>query len=184
MDSELQKIIDKCKDNDHKAFEVVYKKFYRILLGVAMRYTANYAEAEDILQDSYIKIFHSIHSFAYKGSFEGWMKRIVQNTAINSCRSKLKFELYIELSEQEEKLSDTGFETVLGRLEVKDIVTLLNGMPEGYRLAINLYFIDGYTHREIAAMLNISEGTSKSQLFRAKNYLKNLLETQDKEKII
>src|SRR5437870_3056052 len=98
MDTGLTEIINQCKANNHKAFEVVYKKFYRNLLGIALRYAGNRPEAEDILQESFIKIFHSIGSYKAEGSFEGWMKRIVQNTAINSYRSKIKkFDLYIDV---------------------------------------------------------------------------------------
>ena len=181
---ELNKLVERCKANDHKAFEVVYKKYYRVLLGIAMRYTSNLHEAEDVLQDAFIKIFHSIAAYNASGSFEGWIKRIVQNTAINSYRRNLKYDLYIDVSDQEDKLEDDSFTSVFDAFEMKEVVALLNSMPEGYRLAINLYFIDGYSHKEIAGMLEITEGTSKSQLFKAKNYLKNLIELHHKQKLI
>jgi RNA polymerase sigma factor (sigma-70 family) len=183
MSIELESIIDRCKANDHKAFEVIYKTYYRALLGVAMRYTGNLAEAEDVLQDSFIKVFHSIGSYQKKGSFEGWLKRIVQNTAINTYRNKLKFEIYVDVSERED-IEDESLSSVFESFDEKDLIGLLNHMPEGYRLAINLYFIDGCSHKEIAAMMNISVGTSKSQLFKARNYLKNLVEMHNREKIV
>ena len=154
-----------------------------MLYGIAMRYSKSQAEAEDILQDSFIKVFNSIGAYQLGGSFEGWLKRIVQNTAINSYRSQLKFNLYVDVSEQELLLSDESPEAIFESLEAKEIILLLNRMPEGYRLILNLYCIDGYSHKEIAQMMNISEGTSKSQLFKAKKYLKSLLETQSKQKI-
>jgi len=184
MESELKDIIERCKGNDHKAFEIVYKKYYRVLLGIALRYTGRVTEAEDVLQDSFIKIFRSINSYDYKGSFEGWIKRIVQNTAINSYKSNLKFNLYIDLSEREEKLSDDSMDSNLGSMETKEILVILNALPEGYRLVINLYFIDGYSHKEIAEMLKVSVGTSKSQLFKAKNYLRNLIEINSQKEIV
>ena len=184
MQTELEGIIEQCKANDHRAFEVVYKKYYRILFGIALRYAGNRTEAEDILQDSFIKIFHSVNSFKGKGSFEGWMKRIVQNTAINNYRSNLKFELHIEVSDIENKMVDNSFSLIFEVFDEKNTIALLNTLPQGYRLVLNLYFIDGYTHKEIAEMLNISIGTSKSQLFKAKNYLKNLIQTQNNEKIV
>lgn len=153
------------------------------MYGIAMRYSKSQAEAEDILQDSFIKIVNSIGAYQSEGSFEGWLKRIVQNTAINSYRSQLKFNLYVDLSEQELLLSDESPEAIFESLEAKEIILLFNRMPEGYRLILNLYCIDGYSHKEIARMMNISEGTSKSQLFKAKKYLKSLLETQSKQKI-
>lgn len=183
-DTELNKLIERCKANDHKAFEVIYKKYYRVLLGIAMRYTANLHEAEDVLQDAFIKIFHSIGSYNSSGSFEGWIKRIVQNTAINSYRRNLKYDLYIDVSDQEDKLEDDSFISVFDAFETKEVIGLLNGMPEGYRLAINLYFIDGYSHKEIAEMLGVTEGTSKSQLFKAKNHLKHLIEVHHRQKLI
>lgn len=184
MDQELEGIIELCKAHDHKAFEVLYKKYYRILLGISLRYSGNMAEAEDVLQDAFIKIFNSIRSYEGKGSFEGWIKRIVQNTAINNYRSRLKQHLYVDISEEEDRLEDTDLNTVFGTLETKEVISLLNKMPERYRLAINLYLIDGYSHNEIAGMLNISAGTSKSQLFRARNYLKHLIELNNQEKIV
>jgi len=181
MSSELDKIIAGCKANDHKAFEIVYKKYYRLLLGVSLRYSSNTAEAEDILQDSFIKIFNSIRSFEMKGSFEGWMKRIVQNAAINQYRKNLKFGLYV--TDKFEAEADEGLDAILDNFEAKDILLLLNRMPEGYRVIINLYCIDGYSHKEIAELLNISTGTSKSQLFKARNYLKELVEQYNKQVI-
>lgn len=183
MDIELENIIERCKANDHKAFEIIYKKYYRALLGVAMRYTGNMTEAEDVLQDSFIKVFHSIGSYQKKGSFEGWLKRIVQNTSINTYRGKVKFDMYVDVSERED-IEDDSLDTVFDAFDEKEIVSLLNHLPEGYRLAINLYFIDGCSHKEIAGMMNISVGTSKSQLFKARNYLKNLIETYNREKIV
>lgn len=183
-DTELNKLVERCKANDHKAFEIVYKKYYRVLLGIALRYTSNLHEAKDVLQDAFIKIFHSVGSFNASGSFEGWIKRIVQNTAINSYRRNLKYDLYIDLSDEENDIEDDSLSSVFDAFEAKEIITLLNQMPEGYRLSINLYFIDGCSHKEIATMLDITEGTSKSQLFKAKNYLKNLIELHNRQKLV
>ena len=184
MEIELDRIVDQCKSNNHKAFEIVYKKYYRILLGVALRYSGNMQEAEDVLQDSFIKIFNSIKSYNNKGSFEGWMKRVVQNTAINNYRDRVKYDIYIDEFDKEDALTHESINTVFESFNENDIITLLNSMPEGYRLAINLYFIDGYSHSEISEMLKITIGTSKSQLYKAKNYLKNLIEINNQAKIV
>lgn len=181
MDSDLKKLIEQCKANNQKAFETLYKKYYRVLLGIALRYSRTTFEAEDILQDSFIKVFHSIRLYQNEGSFEGWLKRIVQNTAINHYRQNIKFNLHLEISSDDNTLSDDGFNSVFESFNTKDIVLLLNKLPEGYRIIINLYCIDGYQHKEISEMLNISIGTSKSQLFKAKNYLKNLIELEYKQ---
>jgi RNA polymerase sigma factor (sigma-70 family) len=176
MGNKEEHILKGCKAGDHKAFEELYKTWYRVLLGVAMRYARNRQEAEDILQDAFIKVFHSIGSYRGEGSFEGWLKRVVRNTAINHYRSRIKFDLYIDFAGQEESLNDGS--------DTKDVISLLNKLPEGYRMVINLYFIDGCTHKEIAELLNISTGTSKSQLFKAKQYLKELLENDYLKNII
>lgn len=181
MPTEEEKIVAGCKANDHKAFEIVYKKYYRTLLGISLRYSSNSAEAEDILQDAFIKIFNSIQSFEMKGSFEGWMKRIVQNTAINQYRKNLRFGLYVA---EEDAAGDDGLDALLDNFETKDVLLLLNKLPEGYRIIINLYCIDGYSHKEIAEMLNISTGTSKSQLFKARNQLKQLIESHNKQQVV
>lgn len=180
---DLNELIKRCKAREPAGFELLYKTYYRVLYGIAMRYSKSVAEAEDILQDSFIKVFNSISGYQGEGSFEGWLKRIVQNTAINHYRSQLKFSLYVDVSEQDLLVSDDGSEAIFESLEAKEIILLLNGMPEGYRLILNLYSIDGYSHKQISKMIGISEGTSKSQLFKAKKYLKSLLETHSKQKI-
>jgi RNA polymerase sigma factor (sigma-70 family) len=171
----LEDILAGCRNNDHRSFEILFKRYYRVLLGIAMRYCRNREEAEDVLQDAFIKIFQSIRSYNGSGSFEGWMKRIVQFTAINSYKNNLKANLHVEISETEEALSDKSIESFFCEFEAPEIIALLQQLPEGYRMAINLYFIDGYSHKEIAEMMGTTTGTSKSQLFKAKNYLKHLL---------
>ncbi|MDP1800226.1 MAG: sigma-70 family RNA polymerase sigma factor [Bacteroidota bacterium] len=183
MQIHLNDIIKGCKAKDEKAFEVLYKKYYRILLGIALRYSRDTAEAEDILQDSFIKIFNSIESFNTTGSFEGWMKRIVQNTAINSYRSNLKFDLHVAITDEID-VGDDSFTSVFESFSNKEILALLNQLPEGYRVVINLFYIDGYSHQEISELLNIGVGTSKSQLFKAKAYLKNLLKVSHKQQAV
>jgi RNA polymerase sigma factor (sigma-70 family) len=181
MHDELGEIIAGCKTGSHKSYEALYKRFYRTLLVIAMRYTKTRDEAEDILQDSFVKVFHNIQSYNGKGSFEGWIKRIVQNTAINYYRSRLKF----QPGENEiEEQGDDSFEKIMGSMDARNIIAILNNMPEGYRLLINLYAIDGYSHSEIASMLGISTGTSKSQLFKAKKYLRELLRNDYKAYLI
>ena len=179
---DLNEVIKQCKAKDPAGFEFLYKTYYRVLYGIAMRYSKNTAEAEDILQDSFIKVFNSIQTYQSEGSFEGWLKRIVQYTAINSYRSRLKFNLHIEMPDSD-SLSDDSLGAIFETMEAKEIVALLNSMPEGYRVILNLYCIDGYTHKQIAEMIKITEGTSKSQLFKAKKYLKNLLDAQSKQRI-
>lgn len=180
MQDDLSEILAGCRANKQGSFEILFKRYYRVLLGIALRYCRNRAEAEDTLQDAFIRIFQNIRSYEGKGSFEGWMKRIVQFTAINNYKSNLKANLHVEISETEEALSDKSVESFFDEFEAPEIIALLQQLPEGYRMAINLYFIDEYSHKEIAEMMGISIGTSKSQLFKAKNYLKHLLNTNKK----
>lgn len=177
---ELDEILAGCRANEHRSFERLFKRYYRVLLGIALRYCRNREEAEDTLQDAFIRIFQNIHSYKGDGSFDGWMKRIVQFTAINHYKSNLKANLHVEISETEEALSDKSVESFFCEFETTEIITLLQQLPEGYRMAINLYFIDGYSHKEIAEMMGSSVSTSKSQLYKAKNYLRHLLSTGKK----
>ncbi len=177
---ELSDLIENCKKNDEKSYEILYKKYYRVLYGIALRYSRTTFEAEDILQEAFIKIFKNISSFTMQGSFEGWIKRIVQNTAINHYKSNIKFNLNSDITSGEYEINDGSFDSLFNAIETKEIITLLNEMPEGYRMIINLYCIDGYSHKEIAEILTISIGTSKSQLFKAKGYLKKTIESQFK----
>lgn len=176
--TELEGIINDCKANKNSAFEFLYKKYYRVLYGIALRYCRTTFEADDILQESFIKIFKNIGSYKMDGSFEGWIKRIVQNTAINNYRSNLKLNLNVDISTNDYDVGDDSLNNIFESFETKEIIHLLNQLPEGYRVIINLFCIDGYTHKEIAEMLDISVGTSKSQLFKAKGYLKKSIETK------
>lgn len=176
--TDLQDLISNCKAGNQKAYEILYKKYYRVLFGIALRYSRTTFEAEDILQESFIKIFKKIDTYKPDGSFEGWIKRIVQNTAINNYRSNLKFNSNIDIAIPENDIHDESINNVFDSLETKEILQLLNQLPEGYRVVINLFCIDGYSHKEIADMLNISIGTSKSQLFKAKEYLKQSIITK------
>jgi RNA polymerase sigma factor (sigma-70 family) len=181
--TEIDKLLSDCKAGNQKAYEVLYKKYYRVLYGIALRYCRTTFEADDIIQESFIKIFQNIKNFNEQGSFEGWIKRIVQNTAINNYRDNLKFNLNKDITENNVSIEDTSFDDIFDAFEAKEIITLLNQLPEGYRIVINLYIIDGYSHKEIAELLKISVGTSKSQLFKAKEFLKKNIEANYKKEI-
>lgn len=173
MEKGLETIVRECKAGSEKAYKELFARYYRLLLGIAMRYIPDRDEAKDVVQDSLIKIFKNIHTYSEQNSFEGWMKRIVQNTAINQYRRNLRFDP--DGDTHLEKEPDNEFETMVSALNAKSILLLLHKLPEGYRTIINLHLIDGYSHPEIASMLGISPGTSKSQLFKARKYLRELL---------
>src|SRR5687768_10027280 len=142
------------------------------MFGVCLRYAGNTEEAEDILQEGFIKIFKKMNSYRGDGSFEGWIRRIFVNTAIEQFRKKT----YLQpITEQEEATVEGKYLSVLDNLAEKDIVNLVQQLSPGYRTVFNMYVVEGYTHKQIAEALGISEGTSKSQLSRAKIILQDLV---------
>ena len=152
----------------------LYKRFAPKMYGVCLRYASNSEEAEDILQEGFIKVFNKIGSFRKEGSFEGWIRRIFVNTAIEQFRKKV----YLQpITEMDEDTLEGKYLSVLDRLSEKDIIQLVQQLSPGYRTVFNMYVVEGYTHKQIAEMLGISEGTSKSQLSRAKMILQDLVQT-------
>ena len=140
------------------------------MLGVCHRYARNSADAEDILQDAFIKVFDKMHQFKFEGSFEGWIRRIVVNTALKkySLRRYEKEVVGYEIKDKDESSMEPS---AYAHLNQKEIMNLINTLPDGYRLIFNLYVIEGYQHDEIAEMLGIQSGTSRSQLVKARNML-------------
>ncbi len=143
------------------------------MFAVCLRYSNNNETAQDLLQDGFIKIFKNLHRFRGEGSFEGWIRRIFVNTSIEHYRKKSNL---FSTSEREEVLAEDSSLNALDKLAEKDIIKLVQELSPGYRTVFNLYAIEGYSHKEIGNMLNISEGTSKSQLARAKGILKKMVE--------
>jgi RNA polymerase sigma-70 factor (ECF subfamily) len=173
-------LIEGCIRGDRKMQYELYQRYAPKMFGVCLRYAANAEEAEDILQEGFIKVFKKIESFRKEGSFEGWVRRIFVNTAIEQFRKKT----YLQpITEQEEGTIEGKYISVLDSLAEKDIVQLVQQLSPGYRTVFNMYVIEGYTHKQIADILGISEGTSKSQLSRAKLILQDLVKTYiDKRK--
>lgn len=161
-------LIEGCKRNDRRMQEALYQRFAPKMYGVCLRYAGNAEEAQDIVQEGFIKVFRKMDSFRSEGSFEGWIRRIFVNTAIEHFRRKN----YLQpVTEKEENSMEGKYLSVLDSLAEKDIIALIQQLSPGYRAVFNMYVIEGYTHREIADALGISEGTSKSQLSRAKSVL-------------
>lgn len=149
------------------------------MYGVCLRYAGNSEDANDILQEGFIKVYKNISKFRREGSFEGWIRRIFINTAIEQFRKKVK--LYNVTEVQENTIEDKELDA-LDKLATKDIMNILNELSPGYKTVFNLHVIEGYSHKEIADILGITEGTSKSQLARAKGVLKKIIETNLKLK--
>ena len=168
-----KKLIEKCKQKDRNAFNHLFNTYSRVLMGISIRYANDVAEAEDILQESFIKIFHQIETYESKGSFEGWLKRIVVNTAINYFNSK-KVRIDGGGNADDYDMEDQNF-NIEDELNGNELLEIINQIPEGYRVIFNLNVVEGYTHKEIAEQFNITEGTSKSQLSKAKAMLRKIL---------
>jgi len=167
-------LIEGCKRGDRKMQHELYNRFAPKMYGVCLRYAGNAEEAEDILQEGFIKIFNKINSYRGEGSFEGWIRRIFVNTAIEHFRKKT----YLQpITETEENTVEGKYLSVLDNLAEKDIIQLVQQLSPGYRTVFNMYVVEGYSHKQIAEMLGISEGTSKSQLSRAKLILQDLVKT-------
>lgn len=167
-------LIEGCIRGDRKMQRELYDRFAAKMYGVCLRYAANADEAEDILQEGFIKVFKKIGSFRGEGSFEGWIRRIFVNTSIEQYRKKI----YLQpITEHEETTVEGKYLSVLDSLAEKDIIKLVQKLSPGYRTVFNMYVIEGYTHKQIAEQLGISEGTSKSQLSRAKQILQDLVKT-------
>jgi RNA polymerase sigma factor (sigma-70 family) len=179
---DLEKIIEGCKKMQRKPQKALYDMYSPILYGMAMRYASHASEAEDMLQEAFISIFQNIRQFKGTGSFEGWMKRILINAAIGYIRKYKKrqfdnFDDVREINMKNFEFSDVDFTK-------EEMLTAINSLPEGFRLIFNLYAIEGYKHREIADMLGIHIGTSKSQYSRARSMLKTkLIQLEQESKV-
>jgi RNA polymerase sigma factor (sigma-70 family) len=168
-----KELIEHCLENDPRAQELLYKRFSRRMYGVCLRFARNTLEADDILQEGFIKVFSFLKDFRSDGSLEGWIRRTIVNTAINYYNSKQNE--WKETTIEKAVLYQSLAEDTLDKISTNDLLNLIHELPEGYRLVFNLYIIEGYNHQEIAEMLNISESTSKSQLSRARLALQQRL---------
>ena len=157
------------KNNSESAFVELYNKYSPVLFGICLRYAKERTEAEDILQESFIKIYKNIGSFKNEGSLEGWLKRIVVNMSINYYRKKIKENTVS--TDDEIKYEKAVSENVFSELTNKELLNLIQLLPEGYRMVFNMYAIEGFKHNEIAEMLGFTESTSKTQLMKAKKML-------------
>ena len=171
--NQQEEIIKGCVAGKTASQGMLFKKYSKMLFGVCIRYTKDRTAAEDILHEGFIKIFKNIASFKNKGSFEGWMRRIMVNTALEQYRKK--FQLY-PVSEIVEFENEANTNLIVSELSAQDLLGLIKDLPPAYKMVFNLYAIDGYAHKEIAEILNISIGTSKSNLSRARKILQTKVE--------
>lgn len=169
-------IFDGCKRKDPRAQRMLYELFKSKLMGISRRYAASFEEAQDVLQEAFIKIFKSIHQLESTDKLEGWMKSIVVRTAID-CYHKQKAREVLFSKFDDESLNVKDEQDILRGMTDVELIGIVNSLPTGCRLIFNLYAIEGYNHPEIAVMLSISEGTSRSQYHHAKSLLKEKLKS-------
>ncbi len=168
-----EEILSGCRKNKRQYQEILYRKYAKKMYGICLSYAGDRDLAQDMLQDSYIKIFNRIKDFKQEGSLEGWIRRIVTHTAIDHLRQQKRIQNYI--SEHNEIKEDVYESDALQNLQTQDVLNQVAKLPEGARVVFNLYALEGYTHNEIAEKLNITEGTSKSQFNRARKLLMSML---------
>jgi RNA polymerase sigma factor (sigma-70 family) len=167
------KLIEGCLKDQRESQYQLYKQLSGKMFAVCMRYAHNREIAEDLLQEGFVKVFTNIDKFRGDGSFEGWVRRIMVNTAVENYRKNNK--MYPILNIEQTDLS-INFEAPSTDLELEDLVNMIQQLSPGYRTVFNLYVVEGFSHREIADMMQISEGTSKSQLARARYLLMDMIE--------
>jgi RNA polymerase sigma-70 factor, ECF subfamily len=182
-------LINACKEFNSAGQKLLYYKFAPKMKGVCLRYSSNPEEAKDILQESFIKVFSKIHSFSNKGSLEGWIRRIVINTAINHFNSNKKYNhdniddlhTYSNIMDGEEydhlEIVSRDEDHLLSNLDFSEteLINAINILPETFRLVFNLFYLENNSHKEIAELLSIEENTSRTRLFRAKKILRDHL---------
>ena len=167
-------LVNQCNAGNAKAQKMLFDQFSPVMMGVVLRYVNDSERANDVLQDGFIKVFKHLKSFKNEGSLEGWIRRIMVNTALDYIRKNKKFLQNKSLDEINADLFTKS--EAIERLEEEGLLKIIQSLPDGYRMVFNLYAIEGYSHKEIAETLGISENTSKSQYSRAKTVLRGLLE--------
>ena len=176
LSTELDVLLAACRRREPVAQRALYARYAGRMLGVARRYVRSVAEAEDILQDAFVKMFARLGEFRAEGTFEGWLRRIVVTTALNHWQSGQHRRQQMQLDDAPEPFANDA--DAFDRLTVAEVLTLMEQLPDGCRMVLNLYAVDGYTHGEIAELLGIQESTSKAQLSKARKQLTLLHQRQ------
>ena len=169
----IDELVNRCKAGERKAQELLYKQLASKMLGVCMRYATDKGEAEDMLQNGFVRVFKRLEDYRAEGAFEGWVRRIMVHSSIEYYRKHHKMVHLVDVVE-------TGYEPSVnaeaaGNLDAKDLLGLIQQLSPNYRMVFNLYAIEGYSHKEISGIMGITEGASKSQLSRARSLLKEMV---------
>lgn len=170
-------LVIECVKGNARAQRMLFDKFARKMLGVCMRYAKSTEQAEDVLQDGFVKVFTKLKDFKHDGSLEGWIRRIMVNTSLDQIRKNGKMLGDTNIDDVGYKIENNAF--VFENMMADDLMKMVQAMPEGYKVVFNMFAIEGYSHGEIAETLGISENTSKSQYSRARAYLRERLEKTD-----
>lgn len=166
-------LVKECVSGNARSQRLLFDRFSAKMLGVAMRYINDKERAEDVLQDAFIKVFKHLNRFKNDGSLEGWIRRIVVNTALDQLRKNKKRQSDIALDDSFIEITTNNFTEE--RLQAESLMKIVQELPDGYRTVFNMFAIEGYSHKEIAKKLGITENTSKSQYSRAKSVLREIL---------
>jgi len=166
LHQEEKELIQLAVDNNRHAQQKIYSKFSPKMLSVCRQYIKDLHQAEDVMITAFMKVFTNLKNFEHKGSFEGWIRR----TMINECISFIRVQKQVKFIEDENYFEES-FNNIESQFSVEDIQFLIDSLPDGYKMVFNLYVVEGYKHQEIGKLLNINEGTSKSQLSHARKML-------------
>lgn len=178
----MKDIIEGCVRGEKRFQDKLFKKYASLLYGICLRYAKNKMEAEDVLQEVFVKIYTNIHTYHHDGSFEGWLRRIAVNTSITYYRKNLKHAFQEDIDDVVQHRNDpVQYEDL--EYTKEELMGCINKLPVGYKTVFNLYVIEGFMHKEIADMLGVDVNTSKSQLSRAKTYLQKELAEISKIKL-
>jgi RNA polymerase sigma factor (sigma-70 family) len=175
-------LIEKCLKESLKAQKEFYVRFAKKMYGICLRYAKNHMDAEDVLQESFIKIFSGLKNFRFDGSLEGWVRQIVVNTSINHYRKALNNINELDINEMKDLEYEETEES--GDLSAEEILCLIQELPDKYRFIFNLFAIEGYSHKEISMMLNIPENTSKSHLLRGRKMIQTKINQMKENTIV
>lgn len=167
-----KELIQACIDEQKSAQRKLYETYAGKMYFVCLRYARHELEAQDMLQDGFIKVFDNLTKFKFNGSFEGWVRRIMVNCCLNHCRKSAFKNENIGIEDYQDKVVSS---TAISDLSEQELLTLIQQLPDGYRMVFNLYVIEGYSHKEIGEMLGTSESTSRSQLAKSRKYMQKLL---------
>lgn len=184
MDNKLRILIQKCIEKDREGQHELYMLLSPVLYGICLKYMKNKTEADDVFQDAFITLFQKIHQYKFKGSFEGWAKRIFVNEALEVLRKKQRqLHMAVNNEVQIEDTNGSNVENYSNSISQNELLDHIQQLPDNYRMIFNLFVFEDYSHKKIAEKLNIAEGTSKSLLSRAKRLLRSKINDETSKKV-